>query len=222
MNLHSKTVIFVLSFLFPRFWFQMRHKAEIWQFWNASSFFTFVVFCHCPENLFNVYYTWHSCSWFHNWLCWQRLALRGLIQIMLSIFLDFTSLSFQVCEDLLYYRMSQKNQWYFFWPFFWLFLTFWWSYHTKNTRLNIILCSNHHFKSIRIDLKGFEKLAIWPKTPDLGGYDPSPNDSLFWNYKNPFDQFEMITLSIILIAKAGGTQLFEGADLIGGNTRNLA
>ena len=32
----------------------------------------------------------------------------------------------------------------------------------------------------------------------------------------------MITLSIILIAKAGGTQLFEGADLIGGNTRNLA
>ena len=110
----------------------------------------------------------------------------------------------------------------FFWPFFWLFLTFWWSYHTKNTRLNIILCSNHHFKSIRIDLKGFEKLAIWPKTPDLGGYDPSPNDSLFWNYKNPFDQFEMITLSIILIAKAGGTQLFEGADLIGGHTRNLA
>ena len=80
------------------------------------------------------------------------------------------------------------------WALFCCFLTFWWPQHHTRTLLNINLCSNDHFIiiSIRIDWKGFEKPAIWPNTPDWGGYGPSQNYSLFWNSKNPFDQFQLV------------------------------
>ena len=50
----------------------------------------------------------------------------------------------------------------------------------------IIFCLEIEWSAFK---KCFEKPVIWPKTPELGRYNHSQNDSFFWNSKNPFYQF---------------------------------